>query len=94
MVCLAWVAGGQRLMHYSRLQNINAFTVESINGFEAETIKQANVNKTVTGAKINFSNLLEEAMFPRVLRAINAAMIHENIFIDTGIGNTPNSPAR
>lgn len=68
--------------------------IESAAGFEAETIKQASVSKIVIGAKTTFSILLEEAIFPSVLKAMNAVIIQENIRMNIGTGNPPKSPAR
>ena len=62
--------------------------------FEAETNRQATDKIKVTGPKMSFSLVLNEVMFPKVLKAINAVMIQETTLIITGIGTFPTRPAR
>ena len=68
--------------------------MDQISGLEAETKRQATVRMKVIGPKRSFSMVLEEAMFPSVLMAINAVMIQETTLRNTGMGTLPTSPAR
>jgi hypothetical protein len=68
--------------------------MDLISGREAETNRQATVKIKVIGPKMSFSAVLVEAMFPRVLKAINIVMIQETTLMKTGIRILPTSPAR